>query len=172
MVVFFEECSIGYPATLCFLVSSSVFLYCRCWTLLVGSMKKIRLAKYQTGGALLFYIIFHNTWRIISGLVSDWVTPIEKPIRRPFRKGTLPSGDLFFHHGDEPLTSKSWDDPLSVAVVQFLLLKKQLAAYPPPKFNMPGTLNIHFLMVVSVGWFQVFIRKMVVSPNIHEKMVV
>ena len=29
---------------------------------------------------------------------------------------------------------------------------------------LPGTLNIHFLMVISVGWFQIFISKMVVSP--------
>ena len=34
---------------------------------------------------------------------------------------------------------------------------------------IPGTCNIPFKLVVSIGWFQLFTWKMVVSPNIHEK---
>ena len=32
--------------------------------------------------------------------------------------------------------------------------------------SLPGTLNSHLLLVVSVGWFQISTWKMVVSPNI------
>ena len=38
------------------------------------------------------------------------------------------------------------------------------------KFAPSGTRNIHFKMVVSVGWFQTLPWEMIVSPNIHEKM--
>ena len=36
----------------------------------------------------------------------------------------------------------------------------------------PGTRNIHFKMVVSVRWLQIITWKMVLSPNIHLKVVV
>ena len=36
-------------------------------------------------------------------------------------------------------------------------------------YYIPGTWNNHFFMVVSIGWFQTFTWKMVVSPNIRLK---
>ena len=82
-----------------------------------------------------------------------YISRIDSDLFRPLR---MPDG-VFGPHPHPQQQAISWCKSKS---------------YPHIPYNatwIPGTWNIHFKMVVSMGWFQIFTWKMIVSPNIHEK---
>ena len=62
--------------------------------------------------------------------------------------------------------------PKGALVGKFQIICKYIYIYVYKYIEMPGTLNNNTLLAVSIGWFQIFTWKMVVSPNIHFKLVV
>ena len=84
----------------------------------------------------------------------------------PLRSGTIWKGNVIWsNHGFSGGRTVSFRESTSFEAVFFLTHFLHRKVWWKDSIFLPGTWNIHFQMVVSIGWFQIFTWKMVVSTK-------